>query len=330
MEESTSVDKSCRAGVSIASFESHSTPSEQYGRSDTDQIATFQTVEDIMSVNPYLRRADEIGFRHQVPGVGHLGSSLVPRGWKEGDPPITPAEAKKLFDIDRQSAVHDLELSLANQKHLNDEEKEKVSVSIDDQWKARLLLDRTVLTERLLIHRQHHERQQRNIERLRGDEQCFSQNRLSQVPQPMQPRAMASYMAAPPPESPCWRRISNYPNQLDGRFDDPRTPQSKPRAIFQRVFSQAYQASSNRCRVIAISNGPRTESNDTRSKPHVNPNGEFLHTLSAKQCGNRTAGACKSTMLQHVRVCIQAMWSTGAALATNIIIVDWCSPNCTF
>lgn len=188
-------------------------------------------MDDIMGVNPYLRRADEIGFRHQVPGVGHLGNCLVPPGWKEGDSPITPGEAKKLFDSDRQEAVHDLELSLANQKHLNDEEKEKFSAGIDDLWKARLLLDHTVLTERLLIHKQHHERQQKKMERSRREEPGLQQYRLSEVPQPMQSRAMASYMPAPPPESPSWRRISNCPNQMDSRFGDPRTPQSKSYVI---------------------------------------------------------------------------------------------------
>ena len=230
-EESAPGSDWCRATAPNTSSDSHPTALDQQGRSYTDQIATFQTMDDIMGVNPYLRRADEIGFRHQVPGIGHLGVSLVPRGWKEGDPPITPAEAKKLFDIDRQHAVHDLEMSLANQKHLKDDEKENFSASIDDQWKAQLLLDRTVLTERLLIHKQHHEREQRKLERLGEDEQGLSQNRLSEVPRPMQSRAMASYMPAPLPESPGWRMISNCSNSMDSRFGNPRTPPSKPYVI---------------------------------------------------------------------------------------------------
>lgn len=236
-DDSISVSNSCRATAPAESVDSRSTAFEQYGLSDTDQIATFQTVDEIMGVNPYLRRADEIGFRHQVPGIGHLGSSLVPHGWKEGDPPITPAEAKKLFDIDRREAVHDLEMSLASQKHLNGEEKEQFSASIDDQWKARLLLDRTVLAERLLIHKQHHERKRGKMEGSRGDEQSLSQNRLSEVPQPIHPRATASYMPAPLPESPYWRRISNFPNEMDSRFRDPRTSQSKPHHIVNSLQS---------------------------------------------------------------------------------------------
>lgn len=228
-EESASVVNSCRpTGPTASSFEPHSAASGQKGRSDTDQIATFETIDDIMDVNPYLRRADEIGIRHQVPGIGHLGSSLVPRGWTEGDPPITPDEAKKLFDIDRQKAVRDLDSSLANQNHLNDEERENFAAKIDHQWKARLLLYQTVLNERLLIYKEYHERQRRKMDCLRGDEQGLSRNRLSEVPQPIQPRAMTSYMPAPQLESPYWRRTSNCSEQMDSRFENRRTPQGMP------------------------------------------------------------------------------------------------------
>lgn len=225
MEGSTTVSNSRGSTAPTASSNSLSSASEQYERPTTGQFATFATMDDIMGANPYLRRADDIGFRHQVPGVGHLGNDLVPPGWKEGDSPITPDQAKKLFDFARHAAIHDLEMTLADQKHLSDEEKEKISASLDNQWKARLLLDQTILTERLLIYRQHHEREQRKTERSREKELDIPLYRLSEVPQPVQPRAMTSFMPAPPLESPSWRRIPNSANQI--WYGDPRTPNSR-------------------------------------------------------------------------------------------------------
>ena len=225
-EDSWPVSNSHRVMAPTTSIDSRSTSVEQHGRSDIEQIFPFQTVDDILGVNPYMRRADDIGYSHQVPGVGHLGSYLVPRGWKEGDPPITPTEAKKLFDIDHQEAMRVFETSLGNQEHLNDKEKKSFSAIINDQWKAQLLLDRLVLTERVSIYEQHYERQQRKSERLRENEQSLSQNCLSAVPKPIQPPAMTSYLHGPPLESPCWQRLPNYPNQMNDPFGYPRTQQS--------------------------------------------------------------------------------------------------------
>lgn len=225
--ESTTVSDSRGSTAPTASFKSLSSASEQYERPSTDQFATFATMDDIMGANPYLRRADDIGLRHQIPGVGHLGNNLLPPGWKEGDSPITPGHAKKLFDFDRRAAIHDLEMTLADQKHLSDEEKEKLAASIDNQWKARLLLDQTVLTERLLIYRQYHEREQRKPERSREEELNIPLYRLSEVPQPAQPCATTSFMPAPPMESPSWRRIPNSANQMSSWYGDPRTPHGR-------------------------------------------------------------------------------------------------------
>lgn len=225
-EDSNSVSNSRRATPPTTIVNSRSTSLEQHGRSNTEQIFPFQTMDAIMGVNPYMRRADDIGFCHQVPGVGHLGSYLVPHGWKEGDPPITPAEAKKLFDIDHQEAVRVFDTSLANQEHLNDKEKKSFSALIHDQWKAQLLLDHLVLAERVSIYEQHLERQQRKLEHLRENEQPLSQNFLSGVLQPIQPRAMTSYLQGPPLEPPCWQRLPNYPNQMNDPFGYPRTEQS--------------------------------------------------------------------------------------------------------
>lgn len=228
-EDSRPVSKLCRATAPTLAFNSRTAPLGQYGNSNTDQITTFQTMDDIMGINPYMRRADEIGFSHQVPNVGHLGRSLKPPGWKEGDPPITPDEAWRLFDIDHQNAVHNFETSLASQGHQNAEDRGRFRIQLNDQWHAQRLFYEKLLQERLFIYDQHNERQQRKIERLRESGYGLSQNCLAEVSQPMQPQAMASHMPAPLLESACRQKIPpTYPNQMDGPCGYPRTSQSEP------------------------------------------------------------------------------------------------------
>jgi hypothetical protein len=208
-----------------ASSHLNSSAWDQYEWPSASPSTKFPSMDDIMGANPYLRRADQIGLRHGVPGMGHLGDSLVPPGWKEGDSPITPGEAKRLFDFARRQAVRELELNLANQKHRNNKEKEEFNARMDEYWVARLSLDQVVLTERLIIYSQHYERQQRQMERSREQVQVVTQYRLSEVPQPMEPRAMNSYLEASSVE-PFSGRPSNQQTHIGSRFRDPRTQQS--------------------------------------------------------------------------------------------------------
>lgn len=227
-EESRPFRNSCWAAAPISSLNSRSTVLDQYGYSDIDHTGSFQTADDIMDMNPYIRRADEIGGHHQVPDVGHLGCYLGPPGWIEGDSPITPTEAKRLFDIDRQEAVHEFDRSLANLEHQNVEEKERFRTKANDEWYKQHILNWTVFEQRVLIYHQHQERQQRKMERSRGNSYGLFESRLSEVSQPSQPRAMASHTAASLPESPYWQGIPTHENQTDGPYGNPRTSQSEP------------------------------------------------------------------------------------------------------
>ena len=222
----TTVGSSFGSTASSVPFGPRSSVSEQFDRSSIGQVANYATIDDILGANPYLRRADEIGLRHQVPGVGHLGNYLVPPGWKEGDLPINPDAAKQLYDLDRQAAVHDLDMSLADQRYLTNEEKEQLAANINYQWRAQLLLDQTVLSERLLVHRQHQEQRLKKIERWHEKGQDSLRNRPSEVSRPVQPQVMNSLRPSPLPESPSGRSISNFQNQMD-----PRIPQSRLHVI---------------------------------------------------------------------------------------------------
>lgn len=70
----------CQDTAPTSYFNARSTALGQHERPETNSMATFQTLDDIMAINPYMRRADEIGFSHQVPGIGHLGNRLEPVG----------------------------------------------------------------------------------------------------------------------------------------------------------------------------------------------------------------------------------------------------------
>ncbi len=225
-EESTTLSNSFGSRAQASSFETYASSIEPYERPSTAATSTLVTMDDILGANPYLRRADEIGVRHQVPGIGHLGGILVPPGWKEGDSPITPGEAKRLFDFARQAAVNDLNMTLVQQQHLSNEEKDRYVASIDDHWNARLILDQTVLTERVVIYKQHHERQRRNIEHSRERERVVPQYRLLEFPQPVQRRAGSSLLPDPPSELPFSQRMPKSQNQIDSRFGDPGRQQS--------------------------------------------------------------------------------------------------------
>ena len=230
-EDSRSLSNLCQDTGPTSYFNARTTALGQYGPPETDHMATFETVDDIMAINPYMRRADEIGFSHQVPGIGHLGNSLEPPGWKEGDPPITPDEAARLYYIDRQHVVDRVETTLANQEHQNNEEKERFMTNLNDQFQAWRLLCEKVLEQRLFIYNQHQERLQKNIERLRGNEHGLPYNRLPEASQPVQARAMATHMAASLPQSPCWQGAPTCRDRVDGPYGCPQTSQSEPQAM---------------------------------------------------------------------------------------------------
>jgi len=103
-------------------------------------------------VNPYIRRADAIGRRHHVPGIGHLGDLLTPPGWSPGNDPITTVEAQKLFQQARTRARTLLDLSIKQNKNLSEEEQQKRDVEEDQKWQAQLKLDQVVCSERQKLY----------------------------------------------------------------------------------------------------------------------------------------------------------------------------------
>lgn len=113
-----------------------------------------------IDLNPYLRRADEIGPTHRIPGLGHLGNRLVPPGWKEGDEPIKPQEAQKLYEEARKGAQAALEQLKEDINLLPKEEQDKRSEERDKEWSKQFKKDDLILRERIKIYDEYHERKQ--------------------------------------------------------------------------------------------------------------------------------------------------------------------------
>ncbi|KAI9877439.1 MAG: hypothetical protein M1830_003896 [Pleopsidium flavum] len=123
--------------------------------------------KDPRDVNPYARRADEIGPTHRIPGVGYLGDVLVPPGWKEGDEPITPEEAQELYNKARKEAQDALNQIREEIEMLPEEEQDKGNAERDREWSKQFKKDDLLLRERISIYDQYHERQHLKAQRYR-------------------------------------------------------------------------------------------------------------------------------------------------------------------
>ena len=109
-------------------------------------------------VNPYFRRADEIGPNHGIPGLGHIGALLTPPGWKIGDEPITDTEAEWLYDEARAQAAKMLNANVSRRGTLSSAEHLQRNDEKVEQWQRQLRVDNICLAERKWIHLKWQER----------------------------------------------------------------------------------------------------------------------------------------------------------------------------
>ena len=103
-------------------------------------------------LNIYLRRADQIGPSHLIPGIGHLGDRLVPPGWNQGDDPINEAEARRVFAVSRSQAKELLDQSIRENSHLPSADQQKLAVEKNAQYQTQRALDEYLLMERIKIY----------------------------------------------------------------------------------------------------------------------------------------------------------------------------------
>ncbi len=147
-------------------------------------------------LNIYTRRADQIGPSHRIPGIGHLGDLLSPPGWKQGDDPITEAEAQRIFAASRSQAKEMLDQSMSETSHLSSADQEKLRAEKNTKYQTQRLLDEYLLMERVKLHKfwqlRHQQQSQQHNSQLQY--RRFA-TRPTTRPQPLQPPAETSMIA---------------------------------------------------------------------------------------------------------------------------------------
>ena len=102
-------------------------------------------------INPYKVRADEIGPRHGIPGVGSLENLLTPPGWQLGDEPIDEEQADQLYERSRQQALDLLDKSVNEFKDLPEIELESRIEKRNRRWDSARKLDEFLRAERIKV-----------------------------------------------------------------------------------------------------------------------------------------------------------------------------------
>ena len=165
-----------------------------------------------LPVNPYFRRADDIGPRHGVPGLGHIGALLTPPGWKPGDEPITDIEAEWLYDQSRALAAKSLNMVVSRRENTTSANYLQRNAEEIEQWQRQLKMDIICLQERKWIYARWREREA--FRATQAQQQRPVQGQARVVPSPIHPVTQTSIHAyqrhqqAQLPNSP----LSPYPS----------------------------------------------------------------------------------------------------------------------
>ena len=148
-------------------------------------------------LNIYLRRADQIGPSHLIPGIGHLGDLLVPPGWNQGDDPINEAEARRIFAVSRSRAQEMLDQSIRENSHLPSADQQKLAMEKNAQYQTQRALDEYLLMERIKIYHFTCSRKQKQTEPKHSQAQQSRQleTKPGTRPRTLQPPAETSMIA---------------------------------------------------------------------------------------------------------------------------------------
>ena len=170
----------------------------ELGLTDRDSLENDGNIGDPARIlNIYLRRADQIGPSHLIPGVGHLGSLLVPPGWKQGDDPINEAEARRLFAVSRSQAKEMLDQSTRENSHLSSADQRKLAREKNAQYQTQRALDEYLLLERIKVYQFWYSNKQKQSRQNHSQAQQYRQFETmpGKRPQPLQPPAETSMIA---------------------------------------------------------------------------------------------------------------------------------------
>ena len=141
-------------------------------------------------VNPYFRRADEIGPNHSIPGLGHMGALLTPPGWQIGDEPITDVEAEWLYDEARAQAAKVLNMNVSRRGILSSADHLQRNAEEVEQWQRQHRIDNICLAERKWIYLKWQERKALRSMQAQQQRPVQAQGRV--VPKPVHPLTFTS------------------------------------------------------------------------------------------------------------------------------------------
>ena len=176
---------------------------------------TATPAEHGLLVNPYFRRADEIGPNHSIPGLGHIGALLTPPGWKIGDEPITDVAAEWLYDEARAQAAKMLNMNVSRRGNLSSAEHLQRNAEEVEQWQRQHRIDNICLAERKWIYLKWQER--KAFRSMQAQQQRPFEAQARVVPSPLHPPTQTSIHAyqrhqqAQLPSSPLSHHSSSSP-----------------------------------------------------------------------------------------------------------------------
>lgn len=191
-----------------------------------DERSNSHTMHDKVFpvANPYVERADEIGPSHRIPGVGHLGALLTPPGWREGDEPIDPQSAQRLYQAAREEAKNSLLMNFDEPAHLGPEEQENRNADRDRQWNSRHQLDHVLYNERINVYNQYQKRKQLGFRPEYGQRQILSRSIALEPLQPINPPAMTTYAMTAHSPSPLHSNLHREPTRVNTSYSGQNQP----------------------------------------------------------------------------------------------------------
>ena len=107
---------------------------------------------EVLTSHLYRRRADIIGGRHGVPGVGSLLPYLTPPGWEPGQEPISHDRALQLFDGSRDRAARILDEEAQQDGQYHGRELLRRQTDREEAHTRSRLFDEAILRERIAVY----------------------------------------------------------------------------------------------------------------------------------------------------------------------------------
>ncbi|KAL9593548.1 MAG: hypothetical protein Q9179_005823, partial [Wetmoreana sp. 5 TL-2023] len=238
--------------------------------------------EEDFQTNLYQDHADRIGLSHHLPGIGHLGDLLTPPGWKTGDEPIHPKQARQLHKESYEAARKTLSDSTAELNDLKGSAFQKACDLKDADWQNQTNLYKLIYEARVKVYWAHHDAKKQPTRQERTKQfpvlnLTESNGRtlpLRDLPTIIEPAARETYIR---PHSqtlvvPCRRRTNGVdapepsPKILSPSFLDPNLIPGTVEAVIQgyhlRKAQLAHEARDNelRLRQCLIRYGPHLAS----------------------------------------------------------------------